>query len=154
MIRKELQQRIGDLADHAWELHRIANEHIYVEETETVAKVTEYCDRICSMAMEIKEAVGKDSAKVATLEKFSPVERSLNFGNEMHGTQPGFSYTDKLFDSLSISKLEQFPDPATGTILSSLRLEKIECSTDSGIIFNLKLTMSDGTESLLGFKNS
>jgi len=106
------------------------------------------------MATAIKQAAKEDFAKAASLEKFSPVERSLNFGIEMHGNQPGFSCTDK-FDTLSISKLEQFPDPATGTIPSSLRLAKIECYDGCDFIYSLKLTMSDGTESsLFGNKNS
>ena len=124
----------------------IAHEHIYVEEAERVGKVTEYYYRICSMAMAIKEAVGKDFSKAASLEKVRTVDKILNFGNEIHGTRPGLSF----WDTKLTSKLEQFPDPARGTIPSSLRPAKIKCATEREFIYNLKLTMSDGTESLLG----
>ena len=89
-----------------------------------MAKVTEICDQICSMATAIKEAAIKELAvnmtlaKAATLEKVHTVERRLNFENEMLGTQAGFSYTD--YDgNLRTVNLEQFPDPARETTPSS-----------------------------------
>jgi len=100
MIKKALQHRTGERAEHAWELHRIAHEHIYVEEAEKVGKVIEYCDQICSMATAIKVAARNELevqtalANAATLERVCAVERRLNFGKENHGTQPGFSWTD------------------------------------------------------------
>jgi len=92
MIRKEVQERTDELAELAIGMDYFTQEDADFGEAEAVAKVTEYCDKICSMATAIKEAVGKDSAKAASLEKVSTVEKRLNFGNEILGTQPGLSF--------------------------------------------------------------
>jgi len=147
MIRKALKPKTDELAEHAWYLHRYTQEDADFGEAEAVAKVTEYCDKICSMAKAIKKAVGNVVAKAVTFEKVHPVERRLNFGNEILGTQPGLSF--KSFGTSLTSKLEQFPDPVIGTITSSLRLAKIECYAASSFIYSMKLTMNDGTKSSL-----
>jgi len=65
----------------------------------------------------------------------------------MLGTQPSFTHTSHS-GNLYTCKLESFPDVERESIPSNLRLAKIECCADDSYIWNLKITMSDSTESL------
>ena len=71
MIRKDLQHKTDELVEVAYSLDQYTHDDAEVEDTKAVAKVTEYCDRICSMATAIKEA--------ATLGTVREIEKRLNF---------------------------------------------------------------------------
>jgi len=54
MISKELQKSTDELVEVAFSLDYYTHDDAEVGEAEAVAKVTKYCDQICSMASAIK----------------------------------------------------------------------------------------------------
>ena len=105
MIRKDLQKKTDELVQVAYSLNLYTHDDAEVPEADATVKVIEYCYQICIMATAIKAAVCNKFevqtalANAATLERVCAVERRLNFGKEIYGNQPRFTYTDILGDS-------------------------------------------------------